>query len=69
MTATSAALVPAALVLANAERFALAGFLAGFTGLTRQACCLDLRQFTGWWRRRHLRLFQARPRRHRMLRP
>jgi hypothetical protein len=29
----------------TAERLALAGFLAGYTGLTRQAYELDLRQF------------------------
>ena len=29
----------------NAERLALAGFLAGYRGLTREAYALDLRQF------------------------
>jgi len=29
----------------DAERFALAGFLAGYRGLTRDAYALDLRQF------------------------
>ena len=29
----------------NAERLALAGFLAGYTGLTRDAYALDLRQY------------------------
>ena len=29
----------------DAERFALAGFLAGYRGLTREAYALDLRQF------------------------
>jgi integrase/recombinase XerD len=33
-------------VFTNAERLALAGFLAGYTGLTRQAYALDLRQYT-----------------------
>ena len=28
------------------ERLALAGFLAGYGGLTCEACALDLRQFT-----------------------
>ena len=32
----------------NAERLALAGFLAGYTGLTRDAYALDLRQYAGW---------------------
>jgi integrase/recombinase XerD len=47
-------------VFSNAERLALTGFLAGYTGLTREAYALDLRQFTGWCQQRHLRLFQAR---------
>jgi integrase/recombinase XerD len=34
-------------VFANAERWALAGFLAGYTGLTREAYALDLRQYAG----------------------
>ena len=37
---------------ADAERLALAGFLAGYRGLTRGACTLDLRQFTTWCRAR-----------------
>jgi len=32
------------------ERLALAGFLAGYRGLTREAYTLDLRQFTTWCR-------------------
>ena len=47
-------------VFTGAERLALAGFLAGYTGLTREAYALDLRQFTSWCQQRHLRLFQAR---------
>ncbi len=47
-------------VLTNQERLALAGFLAGYTGLTRQAYALDLRQFTAWCQLHQLRLFQAR---------
>ena len=34
----------------GAERLALAGFLAGYRGLTREAYTLDLRQFSGWCR-------------------
>ena len=34
----------------HAERLALAGFLAGYRGLTREAYALDLRQFTTWCR-------------------
>ncbi len=47
-------------VFTNAERLALAGFLAGYTGLTREAYALDLRQYTTWCQEHHLRLFQAR---------
>jgi integrase/recombinase XerD len=42
------------------ERLALAGFLAGYRGLTREAYALDLRQFTTWCRARCLNLFAAR---------
>jgi site-specific recombinase XerD len=42
------------------ERLALAGFLAGFRGLTREAYALDLRQFTSWCRIRSLALFAVR---------
>ena len=42
------------------ERLALAGFLAGYTGLTREAYALDLRQYASWCQQRHIRLFQAR---------
>jgi hypothetical protein len=40
-TIPSAALVSVAPVFTNAERLALAGFLAGYSGLTRQAYELD----------------------------
>jgi integrase/recombinase XerD len=56
----SAALVPVAPVFTNTERLALAGFLAGYSGLTRQAYELYLRQFAGWCQQHQLRLFQAR---------
>ena len=42
------------------ERLALAGFLAGYRGLTREAYALDLRQFTTWCRARSLALFSVR---------
>ena len=56
---------PAALAViepafSEAEKLALAGFLAGYSGLTRQAYALDLRQFTAWCRQRQLRLFAVR---------
>jgi site-specific recombinase XerD len=44
----------------DAERLALAGFLAGYRGLTREAYTLDLRQFTSWCRARSLSLFAVR---------
>ena len=44
----------------DAERLALAGFLAGCRGLTREAYTLDLRQFSGWCRTRSLPLFSVR---------
>jgi len=46
---------------AGAERLALAGFLAGYRGLTRDAYTLDLRQFAGWCQARSLPLFSASP--------
>jgi integrase/recombinase XerD len=59
-TIPSTALVPVAPAFSNTERLALAGFLAGYTGLTRQAYELDLRQFASWCRQHQLALFQAR---------
>ncbi len=47
-------------VFTDQERLALAGFLAGYTGLTREAYALDLRQFATWCQLRYLRLFRAR---------
>ena len=44
----------------DAERIALAGFLAGYRGLTREAYALDLRQFTSWCRIRNMALFAVR---------
>jgi integrase/recombinase XerD len=47
-------------VFSNAERLALAGFLAGYTGLTRDAYGLDLCQYASSCHQRHVRLFDAR---------
>ncbi len=44
----------------DAERLALAGYLAGYRGLTREAYALDLRQFTTWCRGRSLALLAVR---------
>ena len=61
MTATSTtALLPLRPAFSDAERLALAGFLAGYRGLTREAYALDLRQFTSWCRARSLSLFAVR---------
>jgi hypothetical protein len=49
--------VPVAVEIAQPPR---AGFLAGYRGLIREACTLDLRQFTGWCRTRFLPLFSVR---------
>jgi site-specific recombinase XerD len=56
----STALVPVQPTFTDAERLALAGYLAGYRGLTREAYTLDLRQFTGWCRARSLALFSVR---------
>ena len=58
-TIPSAALGPITPVFTNTERLALAGFLAGYSGLTRQAYELDLRQFASWCQTHHLHLFQV----------
>ena len=42
------------------ERLALAGFLAGYRGLTRDAYSLDLRQFVSWCDQHQLKLFSLR---------
>jgi integrase/recombinase XerD len=59
-TTSSAALLPITPVFTGTERLALAGFLAGYSGLTRAAYELDLRQFTSWCQQHYLQLFQAR---------
>jgi integrase/recombinase XerD len=58
-TATTA-FVPIQPAFSDAERLALAGFLAGYRGLTRDAYAPDLRQFTSWCRARSLNLFAVR---------
>jgi integrase/recombinase XerD len=60
-TATpSAALATIQPAFTNPERLALAGSLAGYRGLTREAYALDLRQFTTWCRAYSLNLFALR---------
>ena len=58
--APSTALATIQPAFTDAERLALAGFLAGYRGLTRDAYALDLRQFTTWCRARSLDLFAVR---------
>ena len=58
--APSTALATIQPIFTDAERLALAGFLAGYRGLTREAYALDLRQFTSWCRARSLNLFAVR---------
>jgi integrase/recombinase XerD len=57
---TSTAVAAAEPVFTGPERLALAGFLAGYTGLTREAYALDLRQYASWCQQYHVRLFRAR---------
>jgi hypothetical protein len=58
-TSTSTSVAAVEPVFTKPERLALAGFLAGYTGLTREAYALDLRQFASWCQQNHLPLFQA----------
>ena len=58
--APSTALATIQPAFTDAERLALAGYLAGYRGLTRDAYALDLRQFTAWCRDRPLALFAVR---------
>src|SRR5262249_55591991 len=59
-TSVSTAIAVTEPVFSPQERLALAGFLAGYSGLTREAYALELRRFTAWCQQRHLRLFQIR---------
>jgi hypothetical protein len=56
----SAALAVIEPAFSETEKLALAGFLAGYSGMTCEAYTLDLRQFTAWCRQRQLRLFAVR---------
>ena len=62
MTTAAPSTAPATIqpAFTGTERLALAGFLAGFRGLTHEAYALDLRQFTSWCRTRSLALFAVR---------
>ncbi len=58
--APSTALATTHPAFTDPERLALAGFLAGYRGLTREAYALDPRQFTARCRARSLALFAVR---------
>ena len=59
ITSTSTAVAAVEPAFTEPEQLALAGFLAGYTGLTREAYALDLRQYASWCQQWHLGLFQA----------
>jgi site-specific recombinase XerD len=59
-TSTSTAVATIRPAFTESERLALAGYLAGYRGMTREAYTLDLRQFAGWCRDRSLPLFSVR---------
>jgi len=56
---SSTALVPIDWCFADGEEVALAGFLAGYRGSTREAYALDLRQFAVWCKNHARRLFEV----------
>jgi site-specific recombinase XerD len=56
-TAASTELVAVNEVFTDRERVALAGFLAGYGGVTREAYASDLRQFANWCTQRRLQMF------------
>ena len=58
--APSTALATIQPAFTDPERLALAGYLAGYRGLTRDAYARDLRQFATWCRARSLNLFAVR---------
>src|SRR3954471_10357070 len=60
MQATSTTLVPFDPVFADPERLALAGFLAGYSGQTRDAYALDVRQFLAFCHEHGLSLLKVR---------
>jgi integrase/recombinase XerD len=58
-SSVSTALVPIDRCFADSEELALAGFLAGYRGSTREAYALDLRQFAVWCVNHERRLFEV----------
>ena len=59
-TTSSTAIVRFDPVFADPKRLALGGFLAGYSGLTRDAYELDLRQYVAWCEEHELDLFHVR---------
>ncbi len=59
-TPSAKTLAVAEVVFTDAGRVALAGSLAGYRGLTRDAYALDLRQFVSWCEQHGLRFFSVR---------
>jgi site-specific recombinase XerD len=57
---TSTALATRDELFSTNEQLALAGFLTGYSGLTRDAYTLDLRQYVAWCTEHHLAVFGAR---------
>ena len=47
-------------LFSSQEELALTGFLSGYSGLTREAYMLDLRQYVAWCAERRVVLFGAR---------
>jgi integrase/recombinase XerD len=58
-SSSSTALVPIVRCFGDGEEVALAGFLAGYRGSTREAYALDLRQFAVWCANHERRLFEV----------
>ena len=55
----SSAVAVIEVVFTNSEALALAGFLAGYSGLTRDAYALDLRQYASFCAQQRLSIFDA----------
>jgi site-specific recombinase XerD len=60
MSDSTGVLVSTRELFTDPEAAALGGFLAGYSGLTREAYALDLRQFAGWVTGHGVRLFDVR---------
>ena len=59
-TFTTSAVAIRPVLFSPEEELALVGFLAGYSGLTRDAYALDLRQYVAWCTERNITLFGAR---------